>query len=262
MKQFLFTVVLLGFISCGEEAFNEPLPAGQLLEQLETAYEYSSTDDLDRFFADWNRTVRPNPEDLFLQNGTIKSIIFDIYKEIYNPLDSRKLNGFNSNLNSVSKYVVVQDKMFYQILLDDNFENVSHWNWDGQVDSIVNFRPTVNLSSSKVLYLTEEYEKALRGFLGSGSIEVGEDGIINPPMPDSENMKRYGFLRQYIPILHKYWVGVWLLETRPYIERIILNKKLNKARVDFRVNDSGGEATLLKVGNNWKIADSKATWIE
>ena len=128
-------------------------------------------------------------------------------------------------------------------------------------DSIDNFRPKVDFGSDSVLYLTEEYSKSLDKFLGDESTELGEGGIMNPSRPKGESIKRFQFLRPYIPVQHGHWQG-WLLETHPEISIIELDNTLTKAKINFRVGYEGGEALIEKTGDNWKIISSKVTWIE
>ena len=236
----------------------------QILELNENILKLSmiqiSNNNFDEFFEEWNRSVQQNSDDYINQNETVKSI-FDIYKVFYNPLDLLKLGDWEwgNDLNSGCKYVVIQNKIYYYIMPDDNLDGPY---WNEERDSISNFRPPIDLSPDKVLYLTEEYEKALKIFLGSESTEFGEGSIMNPSMPAGESQKRYESLRRYIPILHGHWGSYWHIVTHPEIIDIIFSKNLDKACVYFRVGYQGGEAMLSKTGNNWEIESSRATWIE
>ena len=278
MKRILFIIALLGLISCEKLTFDSPLiinaeseelykssyKAEQLLTELETAYNQynrSLINDLGLFFTNWNKRVNPNSINDINQNETVKAI-FDIYKTLYKPSGLLELGDWEwgNSLNSGSKYVVIQNKISYCVLPHNDIEEDDVDNQE--FNSISNFRPPVDLKSGNVLYLTDEYEEALNIFLGSQSTELGDGGIMNPSMPSGESEKRYLFLRQYIPILHGHWGGYWHIETHPHIYTITFNKKLNKARAFFRVGYMGGEATLEKVGINWRIKESKATWIE
>ena len=264
MKQVFFTVLLLGLISCDQkEEFDETVvtfEASQLSEKIEAAYNRQSNKDLDQFFNEWNKSVQQNSRGFIYQNETVKTI-YDIYLVFYNPLNLLKLGDWEwgNYLNSGSKYVVVQNKIFFHIMPNDNLD-VKYW--ELEPESISDFRPPVDMNPNKVLYLTEEYKKALNIFLGSESTELGEGGIMNPSRPQEESQKRYEFLRTYIPILHGHWGGYWHIETHPEISRIFINKKLNKAKISFRVGYQGGDAILSKTGNNWRIESSMATWIE
>ena len=262
MKKIIFTTILIGLLSCEQESnegHESTYTENQLLNELEDAY--SGSGNIKNFFVDWNNSVKQNSKEFIDQNNTIKNI-FEIYRTFYQPLDLLELGDWEwgNSLNNNSKYVVVQEKMFYYIMPNDNFDDFKHW--DNELDSIINFKPPIDIGSDKVLYLMDEYSKAINRFLGSESTKLGVGGIMNPSMPIEESQRRYTFLREYIPILHGHWGGYWHIATHPEVSYIILNNKLNKAIVFFRVGYQGGEATLVKINNKWRVESSKATWIE
>ena len=266
MKKIIFATILLGLISCDQnnfehEEYKSTYTENQLLNELENAYAHQSKHSIENFFADWNKSVKQNSIEFINQNNSVKSI-FEIYRTFYQPLDLLKLGDWEwgNSLNMNSKYVVVQNKMYYYIMPNDNFDNFLYWNENS--DSIIDFRPPIDVKLDKVLYLMDEYHEAVNRFLGSESSGLGEGNIMNPSRPIEESQKRYNFLREFIPILHGHWGGYWHIETHPEVSVIILNKKLDRAIVHFRVGYQGGEATLVKNNNKWTVQSSMATWIE
>lgn len=272
VKHVLISISIFGVISCGytqtrqqsavvADNYESAYSAEVLNDNLETAFKQNSADALRSFFIKWNEQVKPNTAEFIEQNDTIEAV-FSIYKEFYKPLDLLKLGSWEwgNKLNSNCKYVVVQNKIFYSVIPSDNIEDS-----DGQTlyrDSLINFRPPLNLDSKKVLYLTVEYDKSLNKFLGRKSTEIGTPNIMNPSRPVGESKKRYEMIRPFIPVLHGHWGGYWHSETHPDVSNIVLNNSLTKARVNFRVGYEGGEATLEKKGKEWIIKKSEATWIE
>ncbi len=218
-------------------------------------------DSFGQIFIDWNRRVKPNVDDFINQNDTINAV-FNVYKEFYKPLDLLKLGDWEwgNDLNAKCKYVVIQNKIFYTVLLSDNFDDFDREK--SKKDSIENFRPPINMDKNRVLYLTKDYADAINGFLGTESTKISEGNIMSPSQLKEEGERRYEILRPYIPILHGHWGGYWHLATHPRISIIIFNKTLTRAKIDFRVGYQGGEATLEKNGSSWIIKESKATWIE
>lgn len=274
-RQILIAIFFLGLISCGQQrksngiitnvkvddTYKQAFTVTQLNDKLEHFFKQEQPDSFYDFFNDWNRNIQPNSDNFINQNDTINAV-FSVYKEFYKPLDLLKLGKWEwgNKLNSESKYVVVRNKIFYSVLPNDNFDDFS-WK-KSKRDSIVNFRPPINLDKNKVLYLTDEYAKSISIFLGTESTELGEGNIMSPSKAKGESFKRYEVLRTYIPILHGHDGGYWYLQTHPDINVIIFNKALTEAKIDFRVGYQGGEAMLERIENMWIIKESKATWIE
>ena len=263
IKRILFIVALLGLISCEKQNFNEDkmtYEAIQLLRKLEVAYKNSSTKDIDSFFLEWEKSVSQSSNDVIDQNEVIKSI-FIIFKEFYAPSDLKKLGDWEwDNMNAGYEYVVVQNTIYYYVSSNDIVERYSLG--IEQYDTITNFKPPVNTNLGKVLYLTDEYRKAINTFLGSESTGVGVGSIMNPSMPVGESQKRYEFLRKYIQIIPGHWGGDWHIATHPEVINIVFNNTLDEACINFRVGYMGGEAMFSKEGAKWVLKSSRATWIE
>lgn len=239
-KQILIAIIFGELISCGQQqksnaiitnvkvddTYKPAYTVTQLNDKLELSFKQEQPDSFYDFFSNWNRIVQPNFDNFINQNDTINAV-FNVYRELYKPFDLLKLGEWDvgNKLNSKSKYVVVQNKIFYSVLPNDNFDDFVWKN--SKRDSIANFRPPINLDENKVLYLTDEYAKAINIFLGTESTELGEY-IFSPPSAVG-NRKRYDVIRKYIPILTGYWLDYWHLETHPDINLIIFNKSLTKA---------------------------------
>lgn len=263
IKYIFLATFFFGIIACEPNTFRPVnYTSEQLTNQLELAFRQIKTDSFGQFFTNWNNVIKSNTVSFIHQNDTIAAV-FNIYKVLYKPLDLLKLGEWEwgNDLNSECKYVVVQNKIFYSVLEANHFNDDYSWE-KTKKDSIINFRPPIDLDSNKVLYLTAEYEKSINKFLGTESTTVGEGNIMNPSRPKGESEKRYNTLRQYIPILQGHWGGYWHIETHPEISVIVLDKALTKATAYFQVGYQGGEASLVRNGNIWIITKSKPTWIE
>ena len=239
---FVIASMIFGNYSCDKVVTTDNKSVEELCAKLETAFQSSSTSDLDRFFADWNTSVSSNTG----QNDIVKAI-YEIYREFYSPFDLKRLGDWEggNSLNSNCKYAAVQNKIYYTVVEREVFNT---WYNIEKFDSISDFRPQLNLEKSKILYLLPEYKEALNLFIGTVA---------------SENTQaRYEFVRPYIPILYAHEGGRWYLATHPEVSRILLTPDKTVAKLFFRVGFQGGEATLEKKNNIWIITESRATWIE
>lgn len=239
-------------------------PVNELYEKMERAFQLSSTNDLEQFFKDWNESVFPNTVEFIQQNDTVEAI-YEVYKLFYEPLDLTKLGNWeelSKNLNSNCKYVAVQNKIIYGVVEDIISSELPsyYYSLHSAYDTINDFRPSINMAKEQVLYLLPEYEEALNIFMRTESI--GKESTEYNWGNYEDILKRYEFIRPYIPILRGHWGLYWHLATHPQIHQIVFNKPLNKAIIYFRVGYQGGEVILKKQANQWTIIESRVTWIE
>ena len=236
-----------------------------LEKELEYAYNKKSSEKLEEIFIKWNYDLKPNYIDDNYPNEIIKSV-YEVYAEFYKPHDLLKLGDWEwgNELNSKSKYVLIQNRIDFKIYDSDNIEKIAEneKTISFKKDSIINFRPKLNIENSKTLYLLPKYRKELVNFLGTQSSKFGKTNIMSVSRPKKQSAKRYGFIRPYLPILHGHWGGYWEIETSPEVFNIIFNKNLTEAKIFFSVGYQGGETTLIKENDKWIIKESKATCIE
>jgi len=242
----------------------------QYQKELETSYKQKSNSRLENFLNNWNYDLKSNYPNDKVPNDTIR-VIYDIYKEFYKPLDLLKLGNWEwgNDLNSNSRFVLIQNKIYYNIVSLDNINN-SENEYKFEIkkeqilrkDSIIDFRPNLIFENHKVLFLTPEYKIALNNFLGNQSTKFGKPNIMSVSRPKKQSQKKYNFIRSYLPILHGHWGGYWNIETSPTIYGFYLNKNLDQAKILYVVGYQGGETYLVKENGKWIINESKATWIE
>jgi len=130
------------------------------------------------------------------------------------------------------------------------------------IDSITNFRPQIDYNEKISIYLTPHYENILNNFLGDSHYPLGTGNIMNPARSEGESMQRQKFLENYIRILYGHWGGYWHLNTFPEVYKIVFNRDMKSALIDFRMNYQGGEACLIKENGEWKLMYSQLIWIE
>jgi hypothetical protein len=121
-------------------------------------------------------------------------------------------------------------------------------------DSILNFRPKINIRSRKIVFLNNKYEKEISLFLSDST-----DTKISTK-DEKENRKK--FIENYVKIYEGHWGGYWQLTTYPEAYSIIFDNKMNYAKIYYRMIYQGGEAILKNENGKWKLIESKLTWIE
>jgi hypothetical protein len=263
----LFAASFLGLISCNkpqekkkkqriEDIYKPVHTAKQISEDLEFAYKQMEPELIEDVFTEWQKTVKSNTTEFINQNETI-SAIYIVFNTLYKPNDLLKIGNWAciNDINLNCKYVVIQNQLLYTIVNSNNINEIELIN--SRKELISNFRPPINTEFKNVLYLTDEYEESINDFLGIESTGIEAGGIMKPSGTQGKNNKKCELLRSYIPVLHDYWGRNWHFETYPYVNRIIFNKSITKAKIDFYVGFQSGEATLQKVGKSWIIKESK-----
>jgi hypothetical protein len=270
-------------------------------KQLNIAYKTNSKELLKDFFLKWENEMKPLPiEQEKNINDTLKQV-YKAYVEFYNPSRINKLGGseFGNKIYKNVKYFVVQnslkmfftDKIYYsekeveefiplritQSKLSDSAKQNLLKRKNGKLservierynpnnirfenlklikrDSILNFRPKINIGSKKIVFLNDIYEKEISRFLS--------DSTKTNIQPINERENRKKFIENYVKIYDGHWGGYWQLTTYPEVHSIIFDKKMNYAKIYFRMIYQGGEAILKNDKGNWKLIESKLTWIE
>jgi hypothetical protein len=238
----------------------------QSYDSLETAYKKNSEIKLTEFLDNWNETIKSN-EDSVSSGSHLKKEIFKIYDEFYNPFNLMRIgNGeWGDSLYFNVKYVIIQNRIDFLVLNNDSIGDFNFSIADSLIlskDSIMDFRPNVIFPNAKTLYLTKDYGKTLTEFLKDKHHPLGFRGIMNPARAKGSSLDKQRFLNNYFLIIYGHWGGYWHLETHPYVFRIIFNKTMDTARVDFRLVYQGGDAILKKIDNKWEFVKGELTWIE
>ena len=251
----LLSITIFGTVSCGsppkeskfkivEDNYKPVHTAQQITEDLEFAYKQREPVLIENFFSEWQKNVKPNSIEFINQNETIAAI-YSVFDTFYKPNDLMKIGNWAcvDDINLNCEYIVIQNQIVYSIVNSSNINevdlNISKKNL------ISNFRPQITSESKNVLYLTDEYEESINDFLGKESSEPLEVEAMQPSQ-NQGNERKIKLLKQHIPILHDYWGRTWQLETYPYVNRIIFNKSITKARVEFYAGFQNGQALLEK----------------
>jgi len=224
-----------------EDTYTPRFTAEALAEKLEAAYQASSEEMLEAFFAEWNKSISPNTPEFIASQDAVTRDIYEIYRVFFHPWDLPETNTagpWDSKINANCRYAVVGTRIY------DRSEDPAR--------EINDFRPPVDLPPEQVLYMTPEYEEALTIFLGAWELEARWPG---------ESKKRYAFLRPFIPINPGHDAG-WHLATYPIIHSFHLDSGLENAEVGYRVMSSGRRAMLVKKDGKWVVEHTTQVWIE
>jgi hypothetical protein len=282
MKKVLISLITISLVftiySCKqkttgkiEEEIVPQYTEAQLYEQLSKAIKVPSSDSLDLFFSQWNRSIKPDSNLYIEQNDTLKAI-FSAFKAFYSPNDLSRLqlDGYVDNgVNAGTRYFVVQKQIQYFVVFSDILdidEDVDLFvDEDGKhPDNISgmlnNFRPPVYIEADKVLYATDEYNGAVTRLLEEERRCIGDNNIGKEN--DADYIKDYKRISEYISVLPGHWGYFWHIDTHPYVDWIIFNNKFTRARIDYRIKFEGASTIMEKVAGEWKIIESKWTWIE
>lgn len=239
------------------------------------AYNSKDKQEMDMYFKRWNEESQKMIKTTYSSDE--EKNVYEVFKAFYDPFNLEGIkeldDRYKYGLNSGSNYTAIQDNIRYVVDKEGDFFTPIGINkgWQRRYDylpeeyikedglktvkkenikTINDFRPEVNIDKSGVLYFTSDYYNAFKAFLGK----------YEAPMP-MQQTKKYNEMREYIPILCGHWSG-WHLDTHPYVYRILLNKDMTRAAIEYRVEYRGGAAELEKEDGVWKIVKNDLTWIE
>ena len=130
------------------------------------------------------------------------------------------------------------------------------------LDSAVSFRPPVHFDRKRVVYLTDGYKELLNSFLGNCYVELGECNIMQTAFSKGKSRKRQNFFNKAALIFYGHWGGYWEYVTFPEAYRIVFNPEMNRAIVFFKFIYEGGDVYLEKKDGEWRVVDTRFTWME
>ncbi|MCT4586801.1 MAG: hypothetical protein N4A71_03205 [Carboxylicivirga sp.] len=255
MYKFLSAIFTIGIlISCqgNKLPIDSPRPVVDSLlsrkieNDLEQAYQKQSLALLDTVLMEWFKSIKP--KDINSIDNPLERDLYEIFKLVYQPDDLLKINDSDEPLYSTeSDYIIVQTQLQY---LPD-FEVYPDSIYADSLFVVHDFRPAItNSKSKKVLYLTKEYELAIKHFL-------------NPD--NSRLMTHYGrskFLRNRLNILLSHNANFWYLETHPLINGISFDPGYQFACAGYELSYSIWFADLEKANNQWVIKKVECGGIE
>jgi hypothetical protein len=210
----------------------ESMAAAELIRE---AFVENSDEKLVEFLDTWARRIGPVTCDRFEQKSETVQEAYRLFRDYYDPFNLEQYGDpeWGPDVYAGYDYVVVQKRAAAEIPGFGREE-------DGH------FRPVVEFENATVLYLTDEYEHIIEEFLEESQELLWE---------------RIGFLRTHMPIDPGHWGG-WHIVTCPHVGLFEFQPGLHSALVYFSILYEGGQSTLVKNGDAWKLIGSQLTWIE
>ncbi len=268
---------------------------------LEEAYKKKSEDQLNEFFASWQKEIPPVSNEEFDSLSDIEKEVYNAFCAFYNPIDLQTIgrSEWGDSIYRDVNYLIIQNSLYYRVqdkvfftaeekvaiykksLAKDGQKGIDslkiqnipsfgeEWVLEELVgndwilsDTISDFRPPISLSNRNIVYLNSLYYTGLTKFLGSIIKKNKERLNYTYYLSEKEVKKRQLFLEQNIKVWEGHWGAYWQLLTYPEVNSIIFDKEMEYAKVFFRIVYEGGEALLKKENGKWRLISSKLTWIE
>lgn len=127
------------------------------------------------------------------------------------------------------------------------------------LDSIIDFRPFTSLSDKKLLYLNNDYKKAIQLFLGADKYEL-DNNHFQQTLTDRQILKRLDFLKPYVTI-RKGWHFDFHILSYPEPFSIVFDKDFKYARIDYWIGEKTGFAIFERIDNKWILKFGNLTRI-
>lgn len=232
-------------------------------DQLESSFKKNSKEELIEFLDNWNKEIQPFD---YSKSTDLIRMGYEVYKKFYDPFNLYKI-GLELQTERLDwvRYVIIQHRLDINHVNLDSLNHGYFENYDSLLlakDSIIDFRPALELNDVKTLYLTTEYRKVLLDFLGDKHRPLGFGGIMNPARSRGNSEKKQEFLNRLLIIIYGHWGGYWHLETHPQVFDITFNKSKDLAVVHYRLGYEGGDAYYRLKGTQWVFVGGGLTWIE
>ena len=254
--------------------------ANRQRELLERAYETKSYDLLGQFFDNWQREYTDNeaetPDKWLAEAHKVYAAI--LRPEITSEIGIEVLGPVLILQNSLDIIGCVNKKSmaFKEGDLDKTIYVT--------VDSAVDFRPKYQIEGLTTVYLTEGYKTILNDYLTFiipplktetfDDWELVEEGDTltmtgNEKEPYDyeeaklqEELERIIFLRDYAGSIFCYWLFRTEVVSFFTIDKIIFDRSLQHAVVEYHHCHYGGIIVLKKIKDNWLFDHQYSIWID
>lgn len=251
---------------------------------LKKAWRQQSTVHLDTFFARWERKSPAISDSELSQLDDTTQQVYRVFEAFYKPDSLVSYRGERGVTGG--RYSLVQDhirvhfvkkvyhtstelkakflksidhfpdsaKEFFtaQIVQEELSDFLKEWLFsidvvEGEMDSIItkdiyDFRPYISYDKKKVLHRRREFTEPYVRFLKE---------------------KRQSFIQPYLKVWEHHWGRhYWEIDNHPYVQKMTFDEDIQYVRIFFKIVYGGGEATLKREGETWRLIASRRTWIE
>jgi len=235
---------------------------------LYKAYKTHSLKKLQAFFEHWATENPPLTDEASRQLDDTARNIYQLFSGFYNPMDIKRTGGseWGNDIYKKVKYLLVQDRIHFSVIdtlvYGTTNRGVMVFSVGSTYDTLIYFRPQLQLDNVKCLPLTNEYNELLNRFLGDKHYKLGEGSIMSPARSKGESEKRMKFLSGFIRVWYGHWGRYWQLHSYPYVSRVTFDNEFSTAVVYYTMVYEGGYAFFKKVNGEWNLVEAKLTWIE
>ncbi len=256
MKHYIIFISFCTFISCNskEKQFKSKQPhidsflVETLSSNLEKAYNEESIELLDSFLINWSNSVKPKNKE-YLKHQ-IERDIYEIYNLIFKPENIHLVSDsiYNSSYKINSNYIILQTNIHYFIDNLDDSEVVREAN----IPLLWDFRPEYKTQNDYgILYLSQEYELALRKFLK-----------LKKENRNTDWLQRSRFLESKLSLILSHNANFWYLETHPRVMGINFNQNCDTASAYYIIEYSDYHADLIKEKDKWMLVKTECLGME
>ncbi|WP_430817790.1 hypothetical protein [Carboxylicivirga sp. RSCT41] len=228
----------------------------RLEENLENAFKEKKIESLDSFLLDW-----VNRYDFKKKiSDPIEHDVYEVFKTIYKRTNISKLEPSWGSDDFIQNYIVVQSSVPF-FVKGWNYENIEDDNWP----TIFDLKPNISdIHSSKLLYLTPEYELAIRKFIKNKEGYAYDEELFY--QLENERIKflkyrlivNYGGYRFEDHIPYRFWH----LVTHPKVQFIEFNKSRDSAQVFIYKYGDEYIVDLFRQDNTWTFVKSYLESVE
>jgi hypothetical protein len=232
-------------------------------DRLVYGFLINSNSYLEAFFEFWSDHSKPiDRKDL--NYPEIINAAYDIFEDFYNPKDLRRIADpqWGDSAYKSNGYIIVQNSLVINQCGSFDDEGFPKDETNTLELEIQNFRPTLNLPESRIVYLSPKYQKQLSEFMGKEYVPATTKNLMDPAFAVNESRKRQQYINQYARIYHGHWGNYWHFISHPEVTSISFNQDLTKAVVDFRIIHQGGSACYELTAGKWNLKSSGLSWIE
>ncbi len=214
--------------------------------------------------SEWGNDVYQKAKYLIVQNELeiyfTDTIIFYTKTDLDSVIYQRALQCYKGDTSRFRKYPDGKLAIYDDLIMPNDYQWTKIKNkWP--IDTIINFRPSIDCESKIPLYYNNEYVSNIYSFLQNKHYPLGFKGISSPAHAKEESEKKQLFLENFIKIFYGHWGGYWQLYSYPTAYYVIFDKSMQRAVIEFNLIYEGGAVLLEKKNGKWTILNARRTWI-
>ena len=232
--------------------------------RLERAFKRQSRDSLRTILNDLADASTPVSAGHLRMKLEVEQHVYEIFQMYYSPRDLGRL-GRTQPRPKVREagpdyYKDIQFALVQNEIRFDVFDTIPERPFFvGQIPpitslKILDFRPNVDVPGARVIYLSGKIHKSIERFVTTRYYR-------GQTLPRNVSMDRAAFMEPDVRIYRLFWGHGWHFETDPKVSSIVFDKDLEHAVVHSRIRHRGAEARFERIKGEWRMVETKLTWI-